>query len=47
MAQYKKELKLKVLNALVFVENPKNMKELIDKTVKINNCIYQKKQANK
>ena len=47
MAQYKKELKLKVLNALVLIEDPKNMKELINKIIKINNCIYQREQANK
>jgi len=42
MAQYKKGLKSKVLNALVLVENPENMQELIDKVVKINNRIYQR-----
>ena len=40
MAQYKKGLRLKVLNALVFVEDPKSIKDLIDKVVKINNYIY-------
>jgi len=47
MAQYKKGLKLKVLDALVFIEDPKNMWELINKIIKINNHIYQKEQANK
>ena len=47
MAQYKKGLKLKVLDALVLVEDSENIKELIDRVVKINNCIYQRKQANK
>ena len=47
MAQYKKGLKLKMLNVLVFVKNPKNMKKLINKVVKINNRIYQHKRANK
>ena len=47
MAQYKKKLKSKVLNALVFMENPKGIKDLIDKIVKINNKIYQREQANK
>ena len=42
MSQYKKGLKLKVLNALVLVEDPKNMWELIDKVVKIDNRIYQR-----
>jgi len=37
MAQYKKELKSKVLNALVIMENPKDMRDLINKVVKINN----------
>ena len=36
-----------MLNALVLMEDPKNMKELINKIIKINNCIYQREQANK
>ena len=40
MAQYKKGLKLKVLNILVMVEDPKDIKDLINKIVKINNRIY-------
>ena len=47
MAQYKKGLKLKVLDALVLIEDPKNMQELINKIVKINNRIYQREWANK
>ena len=47
MAQYKKGLKLKVLDSLVLVEDPKNMQELINKVVKIDNYIYQREQANK
>jgi len=47
MAQYKKGLKSKILNTLVLVKDPKNIQELINKVVKINNRIYQKKQANK
>jgi len=47
MSQYKKGLKSKVLDALVLVEDPENMQELIDKVVKINNRIYQREQANK
>jgi len=47
MSQYKKELKSKVLDALVLVEDPKNMQKLINKVVKINNRIYQREQANK
>ena len=47
MAQYKKGLKLKVLDALVLIEDSKNMWELIDKVVKIDNRIYQREQANK
>ena len=47
MSQYKKGLKSKVLNALVLVEDPKNMQELINKVVKIDNRIYQREQANK
>ena len=45
--QYKKGLKSKVLNILVLVEDPKNIRELIDKIVKIDNRIYQREQANK
>ena len=40
MIQYKKELKLKMLDALVFIKDPKDMKDLINKVVKINNYIY-------
>jgi len=47
MSQYKKGLKLKVLDTLVLIEDPKNMQELINKIVKINNRIYQREQANK
>ena len=47
MSQYKKGLKSKVLDALVLMEDPENMWELINKVVKINNRIYQREQANK
>jgi len=47
MAQYRKGLKAKVLDALVLVEDPENMRDLIDKVVKIDNRIYQKEWANK
>ena len=40
MAQYKKGLKSKVLDTLILVKDPKNIQELIDKVVKINNRIY-------
>ena len=40
MAQYKKGLKLKILDALVLIEDSENMQELINKVVKINNRIY-------
>jgi len=40
IAQYRKGLKTKVLNALVLVEDLKNIRDLIDKVVKINNRIY-------
>ena len=36
-----------MLNALVLIEDPKNIRELIDKVVKINNKIYQREQANR
>jgi len=36
-----------VLDALVLVEDPKNIWELINKIVKIDNRIYQREQANK
>ena len=47
MAQYKKELKAKVLNALILVEDPEDIRDLIDKIIKINNRICQREQANK
>ena len=40
IAQYRKRLKLKVLDILVLMKDSKNIKELIDKAVRINNCIY-------
>ena len=40
MAQYKKKLKSKMLDTLVLVEDPDNIRDLIDKMVKINNRIY-------
>ena len=40
MAQYKKGLKAKVLNMLILVEDPKDIRDLIDKVIKINNRIY-------
>jgi len=40
ITQYKKGLKAKVLNALVLVKNLNNIKDLIDKVVKIDNRIY-------
>ena len=36
-----------MLDALVLMEDPENMQELINKVVKINNRIYQKEQANR
>ena len=47
MSQYKKGLKSKVLDVLVLVEDSKNMQELINKVVKIDNRIYQREQANR
>ena len=47
MSQYKKGLKLKVLDALVLIKDSENMWELIDKIVKIDNRIYQREQANR
>ena len=47
IAQYRKGLKAKMLNALVLVEDLKDIKDLINKVVKINNKIYQKERANK
>ena len=40
MTQYKKRLKSKVLNVLVLVEDLDDIKDLIDKVIKINNRIY-------
>ena len=36
-----------MLNALVLIEDPEYIKELIDKVIKINNKIYQREQANR
>jgi len=47
MSQYKKGLKSKVLDALVLIEDPENMWELIDKVIKIDNRIYQREWANR
>jgi len=40
-------LKSKVLNVLVLVEDLKDIRDLIDKVVEINNRIYQRERANK
>jgi len=40
MAQYRKGLKAKVLDILVLMEDPENIKDLINKVIKINNRIY-------
>jgi len=47
MAQYKKRLKSKVLDVLILVKNFKDMRDLINKMVKIDNRIYQRERANK
>ena len=47
MAQYKKGLKSKVLDTLIIVEDPEDIKDLINKIIKINNKIYQREWANK
>ena len=47
MAQYRKGLKLKILDTLVLVKDFKDMKDLINKMVKIDNRIYQRERANK
>ena len=40
MAQYKKGLKSKMLNTLVIVEDLEDIRDLINKVVRINNRIY-------
>ena len=47
MAQYKKGLKLILLDVLIFMEDPKDIRDLINKIIKINNKIYQRERANK
>jgi len=47
IAQYRKGLKAKVLDTLVLVEDPEDIKDLINQVVKINNRIYQREWANK
>ena len=47
MAQYKIGLKSKVLDMLMLIEDPKDIRDLIDKVIKINNRIYQRERANK
>ena len=47
MAKYKRGLKLKVQDALILMENTKNIRELIKQAIKINNQIYQRKRAGK
>jgi len=47
MAQYRKGLKTKVLDALVLVKDLKDIRDLINKIIKINNRIYQREKANK
>ena len=40
MAQYKKGLKAKMLDTLILVKDQEDIRDLIDKVVKINNRIY-------
>ena len=40
MAQYRQGLKTEVQNVIILMENPKNIKELIKKAIKIDNRIY-------
>ena len=41
MAQYKKGLKSKVLDILVLTDDPEDIRDLINKIIRINNRIYQ------
>ena len=47
MAKYKQGLKAKVQNALIYIQNAKSMRELIDQAVRIDNRIYQREKITK
>ncbi len=47
IAKYKQRLKSKIQNALIYIQDTKSMKDLIDQTVKINNRIYHQEKFNK
>ena len=47
MAQYRQGLKAEVQNAIISIEDFKDIKELIKQVIKINNRIYQSKRAKR
>ena len=47
MAWYRQGLKAEVQNVIILIEDPKDIKELIKWTIKVNNRIYQSKKAKR
>ena len=44
---YRQGLKAEVQNAIILMEDPKDIRELIKQTIKVNNKIYQSKRARR
>ena len=47
MAWYRQRLKAEIQNAMILIEDFKDIKELIKQAIKINNKIYQSKRARR
>ena len=47
MVQYRQGLKAEVQNAIILIEDPDNIRELIEQAIKVDNRIYQSKRAKK
>ena len=47
MVWYRQRLKAKVQNAIILIENPKDIRELIKQIIKVDNKIYQSKRARR
>ena len=47
MVQYRQGLKAEVQNIIISIEDPKDIKELIKQTIKVDNRIYQSKKTKR
>ena len=47
MVWYRQGLKTEAQNAIILIEDPNNIRELIKQAIKVNNRIYQSKKARR